>query len=128
MSSLLDRFLSYLNQIQTFNPYFFIINFNISSFTPTSSSCCPFFRSFTKLFHTLLIPFEGLRVPPFQTLIWSPELCLVKWPKLWSPLISFVFVLPSRPRSQVQIFSSALRIAIIQLRIRLNHNAQFYTK
>jgi hypothetical protein len=53
---------------------------------------------------------------------------LVKWPKLWSPLISFVFVLPSRPRSQVQIFSSALRIAIIQLRIRLNHNAQFYTK
>ena len=55
MSPLLDRLLSYLNPIQSFNPYFFNINFNISTFTPTSSRCRPFFSIFTNFIPKFLI-------------------------------------------------------------------------
>jgi hypothetical protein len=42
---------------------------------------------------------------------------------LWRSPYILRFALPSRPRSQVQIFSSALRVAIIKLRKSFKHNA-----
>jgi len=89
------------------------IRVNISSFTTPSFRCCSFFRIFTKLFTLFLFPLTFYMFCPSKHSFGHPNYIWWSGQNCGDPLISIVFVLPSHPRSQVQIFSSALLVAII---------------